>query len=920
MGVCRRILNHTQDAEDAFQATFLVLARKAGSIRKKESLGSWLYGVAYHLAVAAREQSARRRTHEREAHAMSQPDAGAEAVWPELQPVLDEELHRLPDKYRRPLVLCYLQGKSNRQAAAELGWPVGSISRRLARGKELLRQNLTRRGVLLTSAVLAAVLTEKATMAAVSLALIDATVKGALRFAAGRSVAGVVSAQAVQLARGILNAMVLTKLKIATVFLTALALLGLGTLTRPAAAQKPMAAPAQSAKSDAKRATPEKKPADKKDPSPAEAKDKMIVTGRVVAPDGKPVAGARVVVLGRHGMRMSIWENYAYLKQDLLGETQTDGEGRFRLAVARLGPVTVRQVRVIAAAAKYGLAWRSVSPDAQEAKVELCLAPEQVVRGRLLDLQGAPLAGVRVEVEYLTRKKQGKEPADNLALSANTFVSAPKAVTTDSKGRFTLPGLGGGVMAHLQVRGERAVKQDLAVDTANKEQAENVKVVLAPAQIIEGRILAEDTRKPIGNIPVEVNAWSVNEELGDYRGRDWGESKGRADGQGRFKISFIPGNRVGIRVRAPAGGPHLSVFKNLNWPKGVVKQQVEILLPRGRLVRGKIAEAASGKPVAGAYVEFYIPRDRDARSKNIIGGWNARVVSGPDGAYRIAVPPGSSRLVVRGPTPDYIPQVVGSAELELGKPGGDPTYFAAVVPLNFQAEEKDKEVPIKIRRGVTIRGRLVGPDGKPVLRVAVFCGAHPLPYEKALTGQDITDGRFELRGCDPGRTYRLVFLQQDRPLRIAMMAEAIGSNGRLWLPQLVGGKDRLGAVVELSAKKASETAVVKLAPCGAVKVRAVDAKGQPVQTIPTLQLVVSPGPSFNNALQRGALAGEVVTVNISIGGPDEMPLGTDKEGQITFQGLIPGATYRLIGPKREPVKDFKVEAGKTLDVGNVLMK
>jgi hypothetical protein len=93
-----------------------------------------------------------------------------------------------------------------------------------------------------------------------------------------------------------------------------------------------------------------------------------------------------------------------------------------------------------------------------------------------------------------------------------------------------------------------------------------------------------------------------------------------------------------------------------------------------------------------------------------------------------------------------------------------------------------------------------------------------------------------------------------------------------------------------------------------------------VQTIPTLQLVVSPGPSFDAALRRGTLAAEVVTVNISIGGPKEMPQGTDKQGQVTLRGLIPGATYRLLGPKREPVKDFTVEAGKTLDLADVVMK
>src|SRR5262245_9672227 len=154
LGGCRRVLGHAEDTEDAFQATFLVLAQKAGSIRKRDSVGSWLYGVAYRIATDARHKAQRRRTHERQAQPMASSAALAEAIWPELQPVLDEELHRLPEKYRIPLVLCYLQGKSNRQAAEVLGWPTGSISRRLARGRELLRKNLARRGIILPAAVL----------------------------------------------------------------------------------------------------------------------------------------------------------------------------------------------------------------------------------------------------------------------------------------------------------------------------------------------------------------------------------------------------------------------------------------------------------------------------------------------------------------------------------------------------------------------------------------------------------------------------------------------------------------------------------------------------------------------------------------------------------------------------------------------
>src|SRR5216110_1827175 len=127
LGVCRRVLRHEHDAGDAFQATFLVLARKAGSIRRREALGGWLYEVAYHIALRARADTARRRRREEEAGVMARADGSTSESPGELQPILDEELHRLPEQDRRLLVLCYLQGKTHQEAARQLGWPPGSL-------------------------------------------------------------------------------------------------------------------------------------------------------------------------------------------------------------------------------------------------------------------------------------------------------------------------------------------------------------------------------------------------------------------------------------------------------------------------------------------------------------------------------------------------------------------------------------------------------------------------------------------------------------------------------------------------------------------------------------------------------------------------------------------------------------------------
>lgn len=184
-GVCRRVLHHEQDAEDAFQATFLILARKAASLRVERSLGGWLHEVAFHLALRARETTARRQSNEKEIHAVTPTeDAAMEASRRELRLLLDEELRQLPAKYREPLILCYLEGKTNEQAARQLGWPAGSMSRRLARGRELLRRRLVHRGLTLSVGALTAGLVEQSAAAAVPPGLIASVVRLAVQASA----------------------------------------------------------------------------------------------------------------------------------------------------------------------------------------------------------------------------------------------------------------------------------------------------------------------------------------------------------------------------------------------------------------------------------------------------------------------------------------------------------------------------------------------------------------------------------------------------------------------------------------------------------------------------------------------------------------------------------------------------------------
>src|SRR5262249_30460574 len=180
LGVCRRILRNEADAEDAFQATFLVLVKKAASIRPRGMVGNWLYGVAHTTALKAKVMRSKRRAKETEAGSRAKPEAPPE-VWRQLEAVLDQELQALPDKYRAPIAVCDGGGKRIQGAARQLDAPPGTMGTRLARGRVLLARRLARHGLTLSGGVIATVLTQNAT-ASVSLPLVTSTVKAASQF------------------------------------------------------------------------------------------------------------------------------------------------------------------------------------------------------------------------------------------------------------------------------------------------------------------------------------------------------------------------------------------------------------------------------------------------------------------------------------------------------------------------------------------------------------------------------------------------------------------------------------------------------------------------------------------------------------------------------------------------------------------
>ncbi len=226
-GVCRRVLHRPQDAEDAFQATFLVLIRRAASVAPREQVGNWLYGVARQTALKARATVARRSARECQVATFPEPATPARDVSPDWQPLLDQELSGLPERYRLAIVLCDLEGKTRKEVARQLGLPEGTLSGWLTRGRSLLAKRLGRRGVVVSGGMLATVLGQGAAVAAPAAAVASA-VRAATLSIAGRSLADCVSIEATSLTQGVMQTMFMSQFKTLAMAVVVLVAVGLG--------------------------------------------------------------------------------------------------------------------------------------------------------------------------------------------------------------------------------------------------------------------------------------------------------------------------------------------------------------------------------------------------------------------------------------------------------------------------------------------------------------------------------------------------------------------------------------------------------------------------------------------------------------------------------------------------------------------
>jgi hypothetical protein len=534
--------------------------------------------------------------------------------------------------------------------------------------------------------------------------------------------------------------------------------------------------------------------------------------------------------------------------------------------------------------------------------VQLKLPGERIVRGRLIGPNGEPAAGVEVHVLRtgpMFSTLQFYEPEDG------SLPFWPKPATTDDKGRFEIRGLGSdGVV--LQVRSEQFGRQQFAATPVGADSKKEAVQALARACKVQGQVTCGETGKALPNAQLYV----IPSLPGDRTPIEWPPTspfsplKLRADHKGRYSLAAPAGSLLAILACPPEGEPYLAERPAPVRLPQKARHTFDIALHRGRWVRGTVTEQGSGKPVAGARVQYRPRQANNPDYKDVVGGAELEenpqtAFSKADGTFGIAVLPGPGHLLVMGPAPDYVHVETSYNELDYGKAGGGRLYPDALVALDLKPAAEAHEVKVTLRRGVTRPVRVAGPDGKPVAEFIAFSPCYlPSGYTirmfNRLRGRG---GRFELPGCDP-----------DRPVPVIVYDP----------------ENAAGASVELPPGRGDTPAAVRLKPCGCASLRFVDPKGKPVAGYrPTVAYELRPGiiESIYGIPDSSPWADYLVPSNFDR--ERHRDLATDKRGKLTVPALIPGLRCRIVlwegyrQGKGAPTKDFIVEPGRELKLPDI---
>ena len=889
--VCRRVLGNGEDVEDAFQATFLVLARKAAALRHREALPAWLHGVAHRVALKARSARASRWRTARPLTAPPadfRPDPLAELSGRELLTIIDEELQRLAEAYRLPVILCCLEGRSLEEAARQLGWTLGSVKGRLERGRARLHQRLLRRGLTLSAALATAEVSRGTASAGEAVRLAARTARGAVVFGARSPAAAEgVSAKAAALAGAMLRGMALFKLKIAAALLLATCLLATGFAIQQAAPEVG-ASPFSSADSvarDDSTALGNDRPRAVRD----EADVPIEVRGRVLDPAGNPFAGAKLYVgysTRRYAPAAAPDTPFRPISYVLRATSEADGRFHFAFAQSELDArwLDERRPAVVAIADRYGPDWAEIKESDQGGELNLKLVEDLPVNGRVLDSNRQPVAGARVFVrEVLSDPEAGA--ARFLRSDINywyprswrgPFPGQAPSATTDADGRFRLTGLGRERIVTLALEGPAIPDTFLTAVVRPTDRASarfngaTFDYVAATVRSIRGVVRDKATGKPV--VGVRMSALQA-------------QATTLTDEDGRFEIRSCPkGLGYLVNAQPQLGQPYFAASTCVREKDGPGPLVVDFDLVSGIPLSGRVTDLSTHKPPKTAVVEYY-PLAPNPHSFPMMHGLLAAssAVIGPDGSYRLVVLPGSGVVcVAASPRNAYAVATIDDKKLAgflherphyggpclataLGR--GDQRGNLAVDKYNvlslINPDEKAESLTLDLalQPARTLHGTVVGPDGEPLAGVAVV-GLTALPDDEMLEGSSFT-----VTGLNARSDRELFFHHRGKGL---------------------------GKILTLRGDETGPL-TVQLDPCGSIMGRMVDRDGKPV-----------PGVAL---LLRHA------------GNSTDIVAQTDRDGRFRAS-LPPGPKYslQLLSSSHRLLSDvgaIEVESGRSKDLGDL---
>ncbi|HZU39358.1 MAG TPA: sigma-70 family RNA polymerase sigma factor [Gemmataceae bacterium] len=899
--VCQRVLRQEQDAEDAFQATFLLLAQNSNAIRKREALAGWLHGVAYRTAMKAKRTAARRRN--REAQVKPATASAPDPSWSEVQAILDGEIERLPNPFRSAFVLCVLQGKTVPEAALALECKPGTVSSRLTRARQLLRQRLARRGIELSSILAALAVADGTGQAAVPTILAKEALRISLLGAAGWTAAETIPAKIAALAAGVSRAMGFAKVKMVSIILLAVSLTvaGAGLLARQALANTEQPSGRQaSALSQPKPEHVVLKPTPRL--PVADERGRLVYAGRVLGPDGRPVAGAKI--------HMTVAWGYAHHPVPSPAYATSGPDGRFRFTVSRVAFGEQHTV-VAAKAAHYSAGWVQLSPGADRGHVTIRLGNDDgPITGQIVDLEGKPVPNATLTVlqinaapaddlgPWLAVARAGKDPSLQLEQQClkRFTLALPFHATTDANGRLRLLGIGRNRLVRAQLHGPTIASQDVCILTRAGEPfrvtewpgrpelglparittyyGANFRLAAAPTQPITGVVRDKDTHQPLAGFTVMSTT---------RRGRQVSEQfdivRTTTDAQGHYRLVGLPTEgRFGIMAVPTADQPYGPMSKLAPELSPLAPAVVDFELKRGVWIEGRITDKVTGKPLRAGVEYSATVNNPNRKDYPGFGSTMLLDIDAPpreDGTYRIVGLPGPGVVSVMYGQDHYLRANERDDEFGTRRNSKDMEPFLISFSINYSALSRiDVPKGVKVvKRDITLNPgsaftvKLLDPDGRPLAGTQPFdLNGHSWWQRERLPTPEFK-GRF-----NPGHPHEVFFQHPEK--------------------ELVG--------IAPAPKKDGDILTVRLQPAPTVRGRLVDAHGRPR---PGVQLQLSFRPNGWQFWPSYA---------------DE-PLRTDGQGRFHVSMLLPGYEFRLSDGNDE-LRLTDLRAGENRDVGDVPLK